>query len=289
MSDLGNFPIWNTDFFKRDSRLMDSYSRHSHILDFDMLRLGKKMLENNPNRNAYGFGVYVVTEIDKERKNALELKDVKATVEECNQKNDLFNVMLKMSRHAVVIANRVFVKVIGDLQRPESLGADVRELGEVVFIDSQSETETLLPFFSPFYLFDLVYSLANGRFENFYTEYRYSRADRTLSMHLLKALMAFLGHYYERTCNLFGSAVIMLDVESGRMDGEVKSKKYYRQSKKIWAKRYSTDCLSGIFEVRGEVNRVGIDDLAEYADTMATNDELLYQNSHFQNELNQLK
>lgn len=26
-SDLGNFPLWNGDFFKRDSRLMDSYSR----------------------------------------------------------------------------------------------------------------------------------------------------------------------------------------------------------------------------------------------------------------------
>ena len=28
-----------------------AYSRHAHILDFDMLRLGRKMLEDNPNRN----------------------------------------------------------------------------------------------------------------------------------------------------------------------------------------------------------------------------------------------
>ena len=34
LSDLGNFPLWNTDFFRRDSRLIDSFSRHAHILDF---------------------------------------------------------------------------------------------------------------------------------------------------------------------------------------------------------------------------------------------------------------
>ena len=126
ISDLGNFPLWNTDFFKRDSRLVDSFSRHAHILDFDMLRLGKTMLQNNPNRTAFGFGVYVISEIDKERKNAPELKDIKADSKECNQKNDLFNVLLKMSRHACVVANRVFIKVFADLQRPESLGADAR-------------------------------------------------------------------------------------------------------------------------------------------------------------------
>ena len=144
ISDLGNFPLWNTDFFKRDSRLTDSFSRHAHILDFDMLRLGKVMIENNPNRNAFGFGVYVISEIDKERKNAPELKDVKADSEQCNQKNDLFNVLLKMSRHACVVANRVFIKIFADLQRPESLGADARELGEVVYIDVNKEKSLTL-------------------------------------------------------------------------------------------------------------------------------------------------
>lgn len=46
--DLGNLPLWDTDFFARDSSLEGS--RYAHILDFDMLRLGRRMLENNPNR-----------------------------------------------------------------------------------------------------------------------------------------------------------------------------------------------------------------------------------------------
>ncbi|UKI47877.1 MAG: hypothetical protein L6V82_08775 [Clostridiales bacterium] len=45
LSDLGNFPIWHSDFFQTDSRLIDSYSRHAHILDFDSLRLGRKVVE----------------------------------------------------------------------------------------------------------------------------------------------------------------------------------------------------------------------------------------------------
>ena len=289
ISDLGNFPLWNTDFFKRDSRLTDSFSRHAHILDFDMLRLGKVMIENNPNRNAFGFGVYVISEIDKERKNAPELKDVKADSEQCNQKNDLFNVLLKMSRHACVVANRVFIKIFADLQRPESLGADARELGEVVYIDANKEKSLTLPFFSPFYFFELFYLWTKPRFDNLYLRYRYQRGDNTLFMYLLKNLMAVMQKQYSRTYNTFGSTVLNLEVESGRMDGQIKRRIYFRQDKKIWSGRYATNCLSGIFEERAAVNYIGIDDLPAYQSIMANSAELNYQNSHFQTEINSLR
>ena len=65
----------------------------------------------------------------------------------------------------------------------------------------------------------------------------------------------------------------------------IKKRKYFRQDKKIWSGRYATNCLSGIFETRAEINRIGIDDLPEYAAKMATNEELSLQHSHFQNDL----
>lgn len=287
-ADLGNFPLWNGDFFKRDSRLMDSYSRHAHILDFDMLRLGKQMLDDNPNRNAFGFGVYIISEIDKERKNTPELKEVKASAEECNQKNDLFNVLLKMSRHACVVANRVFIKIFADLQRPTSLGADARELGEIVEIKKKGEKTLALPFFAPFYVFNFLFGWLFGKFQSFYVQYRHNRADNTLFLYLLKSITAKLQHYTERTANVFGSQTLTLEVEDGAREGEVKQCKYFRQSKKIYSKRYSTDCLSGIFETRAQANYTGIDDLREYADITATNAELGLQNSHFQKEINSL-
>ncbi len=287
--DLGNFPLWNTDFFDRDSRLIDSYSRHSHILDQDMLRLGKQMLESNPNRNAMGFGVYGVTEIDKERKNSPELKDVDKKADECNQKNDLFNVMLKMIRHACVIANRVFVKIVADLQRPESLGADARELGEVAYIESQTERRPVLPFFSLFWLFELIYVRLWAKFKPFYLNAEFMRGDSLLRLYLVKNVMAKLKHIHTKTCNLYGREVVNIEVESGRMDGQPKKRKLYRHSKKVLAGRYSTDCLSGIFEERAATNMIGIEDLREYATIMATNDELEAQHSHFQTEIKNIR
>lgn len=288
LADEGNFPLWNGDFFKRDSRLMDFYSRHAHILDFDMLRLGRQMLEENPNRNAFGFGVYIISEIDKERKNTPELKEVKASATECNQKNDLFNVLLKMSRHACVVANRVFIKIFADLQRPTSLGADARELGEIVEIKSKGENTLALPFFAPFHLLHFIFDFLCGRFQDFYVKYRFNRGDNTLLLYLFKSITAKLQHHCERITHLFGSQTLTLEVESGAREGEVKQAKYYRQSKKIYSKRYSTDCLSGIFEMRAADNSVGLDDLAEYADIMASSDELSLQNSHFQTEIKNL-
>ena len=56
-----------------------------------MLRLGKKVMENNPKAGSFEFGVASITEIGKERGNNLELKEVKKGTDEANQKNDLFN------------------------------------------------------------------------------------------------------------------------------------------------------------------------------------------------------
>ena len=282
--DLGNFPKWNTDFFERDARLIDSYSRHAHILDFDMLRLGKRMLEENPKRYAFGFGVYIISEIDKERKNSPELMTVKANADECNQKNDLFNALVKMSRHACVISNKVFVKIFADLQRPESLGADARELGEIVYIEDHSDMQPTLPFFAPFYIFEALFAFTFGKFTDAYYDYRYVRSDKILPMYVLKKVVAKLKHFRDRTFNQYGSSKSTLLIESGRMDGEKKEAKYFIQSKKIYSRRYTTDCLSAIFNQYAFKNTIGIEDLEEYLTELGTDEENLMQNSFFQNE-----
>lgn len=282
--DLGNFPKWNTDFFSRDTKLIDSYSRHAHILDFDMLRLGKRMLEENPKRYAFGFGVYIISEIDKERKNSPELMTVKANADECNQKNDLFNALVKMSRHACVISNKVFVKIFADLQRPESLGADARELGEIVYIEDHTDMQPTLPFFAPFYIFEALFAFTFGKFVDIYYQYRYVRSDKILPMYVLKTVVAKLKHFNDRTFNQYGSSKSTLLIESGRMDGDKKEAKYFIQSKKIYSRRYTTDCLSAIFNQYADKNTIGIEDLEEYLTELGTDEENLMQNSFFQNE-----
>lgn len=284
IEDLGNFPLWDCDFFKRDARLMDAYSRHAHIIDFDMLRLGKRMLENNPNRNAFGFGVYLISEIDKERKNALELQETKIKDNVCNQRNDLFNACLKMSRHACVIANRVFLKIICDLQRPEDWGAGGREVGEVVFIADKSNKAPTLPFFSPYWVCEALFYWLKDKWDRFYTRYIVNRADNTLMVQAVRCVVAKIDNHYRKIKGTFDCETLHLEVESGRMNGDSKERKYYRMAKKDFSKRYSTNCLSAIFE-GDEPNTMSINDFVEYAGIMATEEELQMQHSHFQNDL----
>ena len=102
---LGNFPLWNMSFFGNETN-----GRFSHILDFDTLRLGRKVIENNKNTGSFEFGIILITEIGKERCNNLELKEVKKITGETNQKNDLFNSWLKMCRHSATVDSFPFIK-----------------------------------------------------------------------------------------------------------------------------------------------------------------------------------
>lgn len=282
LSDLGNFPMWNTDFFKRDSRLMDSYSRHAHILDFDSLRLGRKVIEDNRNADNFEFGVVVITEVGKERGNSLELAEKKKKDDSTNQKNDLFNSWLKMVRHSATVDNFPFVRVITDEQRPESWGADARDLCEIVHIRESGDTRLSMPFFT---LAELLYDWLFGKFAELYYQYRYNRSDNTLIMYLLKSLTAKIHHYYTRIYNRFGYCVLRVQVESGTQDGQITENKYYLSSKKIYSKRFSTDCFSDFFTEKALRSPVGIDDLREYATEKATFAELELQNSYFVNDL----
>ena len=178
--DGGNFPVWNTDFFSKTPRP----SRHAHILDFDVLRLGKKVLENNPNAGSFEFGVVAITEVGKERGNNLELKEVKKGTEETNQKNDLFNSWLKMCRHSATIDNYPFIKVFTDEQRPSSWGADARELCDIVHIVSSGNTRLALPFFT---IEEMLNEWLFNWFINLYADFRFNRGDNTL--------LIFISHY----------------------------------------------------------------------------------------------
>lgn len=282
LADLGNFPLWNSDFFKTDSRLTDSYSRHSHILDFDSLRLGRKIVEDNRYADSFEFGVVLITEVGKERGNSLELSEKKKKDDSANQKNDLFNSWLKMVRHSATVDNFPFVRVITDEQRPESWGADARDLCEIVHIRGSGETRLAMPFFS---LAELLYSWLFSKFTGLYYNYRFTRSDNTLTMYILKTFTAKIQHYYTGIYNRFGYCTLGVQVESGTQDGRFDENKYYLMSKKIYSKRFSTDCFSDFFTEKALRSPVGIDDLREYATEKATFEELGVQNSYFISDL----
>ena len=283
--DLGNFPLWNTDLFHRDSRMQQAYSRHAHILDFDMLRLGKKVIDYNEKADCFEFGVINITEIGKERGNAVELREIKKSDLSANQKNDLFNTWLKMIRHSATIDNFPFVKVITDDQRPESWGADARDLCELVYIDRTSEMKLSMPLFS---LEDTILNWIIGTFSNKYYNYRFNRSDNTLRMYLLHGLIGKLNKYLKGIYNTFGYYKMKTTIESGRQNGDSKDSKYYVMFKKVYARRFSTDCFSDFFNDKALRSKLGIEDLQSFRTEKASFEEMLLENSYFFNDLIQI-
>ena len=276
--NAGNLPLWLTDFFSDNVRK----GRYTHVLDFDVLRLGKKVLENNPKAGSFEFGVVAITEIGKERGNNLELKEVKKSVTETNQKNDLFNSWLKMCRHSATVDNFPFIKVFTDEQRPESWGADSRDLCEIITILSAGEQRLALPFYT---IEEMVIEWVYGRFIDLYADFRYNRGDNTLLVHILKTVTAWLWKHNVKIYNKYGYSVLTVAKQAGTMDGKIRRKKYYLCNRKIYSRRFSTDCFSDYFNEQAKNTEVGLNDYEEYAAGKATVAELKAQNSYFINSL----
>ena len=246
MYSEGNFPVWSLNFFPE--RITEG--RHAHILDFDVLRLGKKVIENNPKAGSFEFGVVAITEIGKERGNNLELKEVKKSTEETNQKNDLFNAWLKMCRHSATVDNFPFIKVFTDEQRPESWGADARDLCDVIHVASSGDEKLALPFYT---IEEMVTEWCFNWFIGLYTDFRYRRGDNTLLVYLLKGITAALWRRNIRIYNHYGYSILRLEKERGTMDGKVEHKKYFLMNQKIYARRFSTDCFSDYLRIKSRL------------------------------------
>ena len=283
-----NMPDRDMDFFRRDPRDMLLYSQYSHIIDNDTFRLGTKMQKDNEKARGFILGSYGWMELDKERKNMQELKETKINDKECNQRNDLFNACLKTMRHAAIIDNIPFVRVIGDLQRPESWGADGRELGEIIKIVDKDELAPVLPPLSFYWICKPLFMLAYRIWDSYYDTFIKNRSDNTLFVHCMLNLMAKIHNHYEKIEGLYGRQILKLEIMGGSMEGEVKKDKWRILTKKDRSKRYKTDGLKAIYEPY-VANIMHIDDFIQYAGEIGTQEENESQNSFFQNDIRRMR
>ena len=276
--DGGNFPMRAYSFFSPSPE----YTRFAHILDFDVLRLGKKVIENNPNAGSFEFGVVVITEIGKERANMLELKEMKKGADEANQKNDLFNAWLKMCRHSATVDNFPFIKVFVDEQRPESWGADARELADILYVANSGKPKLALPFYT---IEEMLYEWVFTRFILTYYNFRYIRGDNTLFVHILKCIVNKIWAHNERIYNRFGYSALSIEKERGTQDSKPEKKRYFLAKYIIYRERFTTDCFSDYFNDLAEKSGVGLMDYLSYKTVRASVEELKQQNSYFIRDL----
>ena len=277
ITDGGNFPLIDDDFFDRDPWELPEQSHFAHIIDFDMCRLGRKMVQENAHSGGLEFGVILISEIDKELKNDLKLKD-----EDCNQKNDLFNEWLKMAGHAATVDGYCFLRVLSDAQRPSSWGADARELSTVAHVLKKGEPANALALF---WVEDALISRFVGWFLEKHREERFHRGDNTLLGWVGIGLAGALAGYRERRVNLYGYRRQPLELEAGTLDNVTESKDYAITYKKVYSHRFGTDCFKAISETQAQKCPTGLNDLAAYGDIYPTFEELEQQNSHFQKDM----
>ena len=250
-----------------------------------MVRLGRQMVKDNKNRYAFGWGVWVYTELDKEAKNTLEQQELKAGDDECNQKNDLMHVLFKMSRHACMVRGRNFVRILADMQRVENITANLRQIGNVALIADRDDKAIVLPWYSPWKLFSPFLIALKSRLDNLFLNDRHLRPDLRLISYGLNKLRSAIDVWQLRTEGVFGCRRLHIETQTGRMDRVVEHDIFVIQDKKDYAYRFGSDCQVGLFEERGLKNTVGLNDIATFASYIATQDELAMMNGYLRREL----
>ncbi len=278
MDYSGHFPIWNQELFKIRPREALHISGFSHILDFDLLRLGKKMIKDNPLAGSFEFGVVVITEIGKERGNTVTLQEVKKNVDEANPKNDLFNNDLKMVRHRATVCGFPFIRVLVDDQRPESWGADARDLSVILHILESTDFKSVMPLF---FIEELLHDLLYPKFQRWQLKYRENRPDITLFYYAVNNIMTAFHRYYTNIHNVYGESLLTFEVEAGRMDGVKNTHQYYLSKKVAHSDRFATDCFLSYFEELALATMYGLDDYPTYETVRASREELSMQHSYF--------
>lgn len=279
--DAGNLPLCDTDFFAREPFFKGG--QYSHILDFDMLRLGVKMQEDNPHVGGFEFGVILISEIDKERKNDLRLRELKLDMSSCNPKSDLMNEKFKMMGQDATVENYCFLRFLSDAQRPSSWGADARELSVVLHIQKHAEMLNALPLY---WIEDGIISGLLSKWSSFWENARFKWGNDRLITYLINGIAARLYGYRLRRRNLYGFYRQPLVCESGTLEKEELTENvYFVACKKIFPKRFATDYFKFFSERQALRCGVGINDIPTYSDVYPRLSEISEQNSYFMKEI----
>ena len=244
-----------------------------------MLRLGKKMVEDNQHTGALEFGIILIPEVDKERKNDLRLRELKLKDDVCTQKNDLFNEWMKMAGQSAMVENFCFLRILSDAQRPSSWGADARELCTVLHINKKGDSANALPFF---WVEEGIVGKYLSWWDSVFINGRFKWGNNRLITWLLEGLGSFLYSYLLRKRNKYGYWRQVIQAESGTLEKEnLEEYRYTIMPKKDFAKRFASDHFKSYSQIQTASCDVGLNDLPTFGSIYPTFDKMLIQNSHF--------
>ena len=284
--DHGNFPIFDGDLLSKTSIESKNASLYSHIIDFDSFRPGMKFNPKNPNRDAVEFGIGVVQEVDKERKNAKTRSaggnkgDGELGI--ATQDNDGFEIDLKVRGQVALVDFNDFWVWLIDAQRVGDLGASNAELTNQVFIKGVAEEHLLLPFFEVEYS---LLCLAEKIYDKIHRWFRVRKGSYTLLHHLLMLAESPIFKTFDRIEKEFTGWKLKTKVTDGG-DGELLGEEVFWVLDAVtYRDRFASDVCKSFYEYRFARSKRGIDDIECYTATSTDVKKMMKQNSYFTEDM----
>lgn len=281
----GHFPKWDIDFFRKDKqKTAREHTKYSHILDFDALRLGKRMKANNKMKDSIDFGIVVITEVGKERGNQVTIKARYATLDdgEATQSNDFFTMDIKLCRHRATVDNFPFVLFLMDENRAASLNADNKELCDVTYIAKSSDWNIITTLFA---VDELVFEGATKIMKKFYLSLKNKKGGLNLPGYLIKSAYGVLWRHYQKIYRRYSVSSLELHTTDGKEEGAGRKTVYKMSKWKIHNARFTTDALGAFYRYKTGRSRYGIVDIPEYAGLRASLPEMKSEHSFLINDL----
>jgi hypothetical protein len=283
MDDKKHFPLWSYQSITIDP--FDSYeaSRYSKNIDFDSLRMYKKIQEDSEHP-LIDIGVLIESEAAKQWGNQYDNDQFKKTDPMANPLNDGFTDFLSTFRHGSLINYQPFMRYIMDYQRKGDMQSKIGELAETrVNITSDASKKIMtLPFF--YYTPMIMEWVISFWSKNYITKYRSNRNDKTLIFTLINRIGSWANRYMVCMSNKYLVTEKAVVTNFGSEDSnkqETKEKPYYFIHKKIYSDRFASDALKRYYDDGSNVK--GVNALKDYEELYPSEQELLAQNSYFNN------
>ncbi len=277
LQSIGNFAIWDDDFFRVRSQDVNYISRFCKIMNWDFFRICRK-LGSVPDF-AFEFGIVNITEMGKDRPNQVESEGTKKISDETNAKNDGFNDEVKIIGHGAMVDFNCFANITGNDQREQQIPASLLGTAEILRIEENELGKMAMPFF---FWEDRLHDLISHIFEKLHKNQRFNKGNNTLVYYILHTIISKYENYYAKRINTFGYERMTISVRDGNKENEKKMHYYYYISnKKTLSKRYATDCFADVLAEKTKQATKGIDDIKSYKKVRPSDAELKETNSFF--------
>lgn len=255
--DYGNYPLLDINFFERSEENAKKNEQFSHLLIYDMMRLGKKKNPTGAYNDNFELGSATIAEIGKERGNQKTNQGTDKNAEKCNTANDLFEMDAKMRSHGTTIDFYTYFRIFSDEQRAMELLAALREIGSECKISNKKKPKILMPGFA---FEELAYEITTP-IVNKIADFMDSRHGKdTLFMYLVMRVYYPIFCHYWRVYNQYSSYDVDLKIMNqaqGQTMGEADAWKYHISTAKVRSNVYDTGYFGVFYREKAKRSKTG--------------------------------